>query len=58
MEEKAELERRDNDKVSRNAAASTGLNLFENFTQRDIFHSKLDFVLAVSYDAHGILVLG
>jgi hypothetical protein len=43
MEEKAELERRGNDKMSRHAAASTGLNLFGNFTA-DIFHSKLDFV--------------
>ena len=36
MEEKAELERRDNDKMPRHAAVSTGLNLFGNFTERTV----------------------
>jgi hypothetical protein len=55
MEGEAELDRRDNDKMSRHAAASTGLNLFGNFTERTVSTASST---SYPYDAHCILVLG
>ena len=58
MEEKAELERRDNYKMPRHAAASTGLNLFRNFTERTVSTASSTSCDLYLHDAHGILILG
>lgn len=44
MEEKQNWNGGDNDKMSRHAAASTGLKPVWKFRRADSFHSKLDFI--------------